>query len=408
MANDNKKIVEEAAKWFVTLRDTRELSAAEELQWPQEFSNWLKQSDEHVHEYLMISQVWGDVGELETPVEIEQVGADEGEAAGKPGADGADRAPVSVARDHSQAAAVAASPESASAPRQRRIRWPYYAVAAGLLLALSALFFWPSPARLYETGLGEQRTVSLADGSTVKLNTLSAIRFSFEDEARWVQLIRGEALFYVKPDYQRPFIVDTRVASGRAFVKVLGTTFNIYQKDRETAVTVLEGRVLVAPGAYDRAVARPTPEKTRQGPKSGMDQGGKDRVEKTASGLQQVELQSGQQAVLMVAESDSGAREGPDRPIDLQVINDVDTTRFIAWTERRLVFDGQSLALIAEEFNRYNPRQLEIESAALASLQLSGVFSSSDPDSLILYISQIRDITVTTRADGARVIREKK
>jgi len=395
MADVKQRIIEEAAEWFVTWRDTEELSAQSLRGQQQEFNAWLRQSGEHVHEYLMISRLWGDVSELDMPAEVERARADAGVVASGEIAAFSSR-PVTgesietdMVGDFQQRASI-----------RRRVRWPFYTVAASLLVVVSTLLLWPSPAQVHETRLGEQRTVTLEDGSVVKLNTLSGIKVWYERGARRVRLLRGEALFAVKPDSQRPFIVDTNVATGQAFVKVLGTTFNIYQKRRETAVTVLEGKVLVAPGDYNKhqLLQEPlpsAPHNREQGPDRG----------ETVADPGQVQLHAGQQAVLTPSETDPGTERQGSSSLDLHIISSVDTSRIVAWTKRRLVFDGQSLATIVDEFNRYNPRQLEVATPELASLQLSGVFDSNDPDSLILYISQIRDIKVTARADGVRVIR---
>ena len=92
------------------------------------------------------------------------------------------------------------------------------------------------------TAVGEQRSITLADGSLIKLNTRTTIRHRFDESTRRVELIEGEALFDVARDEQRPFIVT----AGATEVRVLGTSFNVYkQSDLEATVSVLEGRVTV-------------------------------------------------------------------------------------------------------------------------------------------------------------------
>ncbi len=56
-----------------------------------------------------------------------------------------------------------------------------------------------------------------------------------------------------------------------------------------------------------------------------------------------------------------------------------------SWTQRQLIFESASLAEVAEEFNRYNERKLVIDPSALDTLHISGVFSSTDPASLIRF-----------------------
>jgi transmembrane sensor len=51
-----------------------------------------------------------------------------------------------------------------------------------------------------------------------------------------------------------------------------------------------------------------------------------------------------------------------------------------------LVFESASLADVAEEFNRYNDRQLIVGDPSLETFHVSGVFSSTDPASLIRFL----------------------
>ncbi len=94
---------------------------------------------------------------------------------------------------------------------------------------------------LYSTDIGERRSITLADGSTVDLNARSKLRIEFSSAERRVELLDGQALFQVAKDKQRPFIVH----SGDATVRAVGTQFDVYRKDSGTTITVLEGRVAV-------------------------------------------------------------------------------------------------------------------------------------------------------------------
>ncbi len=80
------------------------------------------------------------------------------------------------------------------------------AIAACAVFAVAALFAFQSlvPGR-YSTGVGEQRTIKLEDGSTIALNTDTAVRVELTDRMRRVSLLRGEALFNVAKDPTRPF-----------------------------------------------------------------------------------------------------------------------------------------------------------------------------------------------------------
>ena len=246
-------------------------------------------------------------------------------------------------------------------------------VAAGILGALvwSTLSTGPK-AEVYRTGLGEQRSIVLEDGSIIELNTLTAIGVAYANDERRVTLIDGEALFDVEENSSRPFIVDT----GSASVRVVGTRFNIYKTGSATEVTVLEGKVTIERPATSE-------ESTVQGSPS------------TNPGDAVVELLVGEQA-----------RFEPRKPqIVTATLASIEPVT--AWTERRLVFEATPLGEIVTQFNRYNTNPLKLEDATLAELELSGVFDSNDPESLIEFLRHVRDVETVRRPDGTLVIRSQ-
>ncbi|WP_426155036.1 FecR domain-containing protein [Pseudomonas sp. TSRC2-2] len=102
----------------------------------------------------------------------------------------------------------------------------------------------------YKTGVGQRRTVSLADGSQIKLNTDSAIDVAFDAAQRLIRLRSGEILIQTgKLGDQRPFYVQTR--DGR--IQALGTRFSVHQMSSSTRVGVLEDRVSVQPAQSSTA-----------------------------------------------------------------------------------------------------------------------------------------------------------
>ncbi|AKD03684.1 FecR domain-containing protein [Pontibacter korlensis] len=91
---------------------------------------------------------------------------------------------------------------------------------------------------------GQQKELVLPDGSRVKLNSGSELKYSaseFGSEERRVYL-KGEAFFEVKRDTMHAFVVETQGLTTR----VLGTSFNINTHDSEHAVTVATGLVEVS------------------------------------------------------------------------------------------------------------------------------------------------------------------
>lgn len=84
----------------------------------------------------------------------------------------------------------------------------------------------------------------LPDGSMVALNSNSKLTFpkQFKPDVREVT-IEGEAFFDVKPNPEKPFIIN----AGNAQVKVLGTSFNVcaYPETETVEVVVATGKVQV-------------------------------------------------------------------------------------------------------------------------------------------------------------------
>jgi hypothetical protein len=76
-----------------------------------------------------------------------------------------------------------------------------------------------------------------------------------------------------------------------------------------------------------------------------------------------------------------------------------------AWREREIVFESATLSDVAEEFNRYNEQQLVIVDPKLYGFHISGVFSSTDPDSLIRFLRQRPGVKVTETGGVIRVER---
>lgn len=106
----------------------------------------------------------------------------------------------------------------------------------------------------YQTATGKQEEITLADGTTLLLNSDSAVMISYDAQQRLVHLQRGE--IYIRTaklangEAYRPFIVQT--AQGR--VRALGTRFTVRQRDNDSHVSVLESAVEITPSASTRAI----------------------------------------------------------------------------------------------------------------------------------------------------------
>ena len=147
---------------------------------------------------------------------------------------------------------------------QASFKWGL-SIAASILVVLGCYFAFNSLETSHETSYGEQRTISLPDGSEVVLNAKSVINFTEKDweTNRSIQLV-GEAFFKVIKG--STFSVQT--SNGQ--VNVLGTQFNVKHTDAFFEVVCYKGKVsvtnnkkeyLLNPGNAIRKINGTDPEK---------------------------------------------------------------------------------------------------------------------------------------------------
>lgn len=122
----------------------------------------------------------------------------------------------------------------------------------GLLVAAPAAWLawrhlpWQNWSADIRTATGEQKTMTLADGTRLVLNTASGVDIVFNENERRVRLLAGEILVTTGADpspTHRPFIVQTAQGGARA----LGTRFLVRLGQDSTRVAVYEGAVAITP-----------------------------------------------------------------------------------------------------------------------------------------------------------------
>lgn len=239
--------------------------------------------------------------------------------------------------------------------RKPRVR--VWASAAAVLLAVGLLTFstpWPDRWRAdYATATGEARTLNLADGSKIELNTDTAVTVDLGQNERRVQLLRGEAWFEVSADAARPFVIR----SGDGWVKVVGTRFSVSRQGDRTRVRVAQGKVQVSAGA--------------------------------------------EQTVLL--EPGRGVDYGNDH---LGAVTAFDGAAEFAWRQRQLVFRQQPLADVVDELNRYWPGQTLVLGEALRERKVSGVFEIDKPDAVLRALKHTLGLSSEQYTPYLRVLRE--
>jgi transmembrane sensor len=135
--------------------------------------------------------------------------------------------------------------------RIKLMRW--VSVAAVLVIAMGTIIWYMAnrSGNIYQTGPGEEQTVSLPDGSSIKLYSATVIELSkdYNKSARIVTLKEGEAFFEVKHDANVPFIVNMETTR----VEDLGTSFFIQKKKDSIKVSVISGKVAFVNKASNEA-----------------------------------------------------------------------------------------------------------------------------------------------------------
>lgn len=232
--------------------------------------------------------------------------------------------------------------------------------AAAALVALAAAGLnirWPRTQHI-ETSVGEIRRVPLGDGSLAAVNTATKLALRFEPDVRNVALEDGEAWFQVAKDRARPFIVE----AGSVRVKAVGTAFSVRLVGEGAIVQVTEGLVEV------------------------WSTGDEGNVRQVGAGARTF--------VNSVSGPESAVAAGSD------------IENKLAWRDGQLVFDGDTLAQAAEEFNRYNALKIEISDPVLASERMVGRFHANEPDSFANAAGSLLNAAVEKRKD--RIILSQK
>lgn len=262
-----------------------------------------------------------------------------------------------------RAAARAARERSERRRRRGGIRRGALSLASAAVVVLALGIGWRTwnpaqPEQHHATVVGERRTLMLDDGSTVLLDTDSALTVRYSRLRREVVLERGQAQFSVAPQPKRPFLVH----ADRGSVRAVGTEFQVRRRAGGVEVMLMKGEVEV----------------------SATDAGGARRVAMLAPGEQ--------------LDFDAGNR-WDRRTFDPETAK--------GWTEGQLVFRGRPLAEVAEEINRYNTVKIRLGQPALKELRISGQFYSNDPASLVQALELGWSLQAERPSDDEIVLRRR-
>lgn len=259
-------------------------------------------------------------------------------------------------------------------PQRRPPLWqlpaarPAFALAAIVLVLLAGFWLVRQPggkpsgtlvaaSEPQLTRVGEIRILKLADGSTVTLDTDSAIDVRMSADARVVRLTRGRARFDVAQDTLRPFLVE---AAGRT-VTARGTLFDVGFAPEGVKVTLFRGAVDVrgvAPAGGVAAVTRLAPGECF------TDVARRPRVAKASPGEQQ-------------------------------------------WVSGMLDFDAVPLGEVLQQTNRYSVHKLRLGDPTLASLRVTGAFRPVPADQLAASLAAAFSLRIERSAQGDFILRRR-
>ena len=229
--------------------------------------------------------------------------------------------------------------------------------AAGALALVMGITLWFALRGDVATEVGEQRLVTLKDGTRMFLNTATRVAVHYDSSGRFVELKAGEALFEVAKRPNWPFIVK----AGDHDIRALGTSFVVRRDALQTSVTLVEGTVTVT---ADRSAAR-----TRS-----VDPGTGDQ-----SSARAFTLTPGQRLTFLAG----NAR------VDAPSLD-----KATAWRRNQIVLDDTPLSVAVSEMNRYSKLKLVVERPEAQAILVNGLFQTGDSLSFANAVAQTYGLTV--------------
>jgi transmembrane sensor len=342
----------EAAAWITRLHGphrTAEMEAG--------FHRWLSESAENRIEFEGITDIWTAVGSLPSS-DTSRLERLEHSAESH----AVQELPRRLREDPSRAGRTS---------RDWRTGGARAALFAGVLVVvLTACWLLKNPIEpTYTTEVGEQRVVQLPDKSRIWMNSETRLRIAFGRRQRQVELIRGEALFEVMKDAPRHFVV---VAGGQR-VTALGTAFVVRHESDRTAITLVQGKVLVS----SSSAANQPPSVPGETPRAGVAQH-PPAAARSVVGDSPWVLAVGQRITFIAANAPK---------IDTPAVESV-----LAWRRGEVVLNDTPLQEAVSEMNHYDKTTIVIEGPALTTLTVSGLYHTGDNEGFARSIAKMHHL----------------
>lgn len=271
-------------------------------------------------------------------------------------------------------AADLASELSVLERRQRDRRRRALGAAAAFMLLFGMAWWVRQNPPAHESALASAPTTlllpetqTLSDGTIVEFPPGTRISIDYNETARRITLLQGDALFHVTKDARRPFLVN----AGGVEVRAVGTAFAVQMSQAEVEVLVTEGKVEVShvssstPGS--RTLDRPLHAQTA-----------KPSLPDARSTPAAIPIDSGNRIVL-----ERDAASAPPSPPPVLKVVEAEIAAKLAWRQPRVEFSGAPLREVVALLNRHNEVQFVIDDAALETVKLSGLFRATDTEAIV-------------------------
>ncbi|MBU1375095.1 MAG: FecR domain-containing protein [Alphaproteobacteria bacterium] len=254
-------------------------------------------------------------------------------------------------------AADAARPPARSGTRRWVIGAGGSAIAAGLAVAILPGLLAQPATQTYATGKGEHRKIALADGSVVDLNAETRLTVRFTRAERQVVLADGQAIFDVAHNKDRPFTV----AAADRIVRVVGTQFDVRNRQGDLTVTVAAGKVQVRPASASA---------------------------------------SGHAFLLTPGQRLEIGRTG------VESLAAVDPEEAMGWRSGRLVYRAEPLANVVADLNRQFVQQIEISDPELAKTPITGFIVLDEQSAVMARLSLMLPVRSIPSDRGLLLLRK--
>ena len=341
---DRRTVEAEAGAWLIRLDGDEALSAEER----EELNAWLALSPAHRKELRSLARFWGRANVLtELAIPLDE--------------------PVSESR-------------RTRAEGRRRLPVGPVSMVAGLaaaaLVAAIAVLIANDPSigtsssgdGHYATAIGQQRTITLADGSVARLNTNTRLSVEYGERYRDIRLQAGEAHFTVAPNGERPF----RVYAGDGRIQATGTAFAVHIRDGDVDVLVTEGSVEIATTGNGRQPA------------------GLIGDEPAVDALQVLgTLRVGQQTTIRRSGERAGAID------EIRTVEPIDIEKKLGWRDGLLTFAGDPLEQVVAEISRYTTVTVDIPDPEVRAIRIGGRIAVGETDGMIAALETNFGLRVT-------------